>query len=236
MILLPVAILAGGLATRIRPLTEKIPKALIHVAGKPFIFHQLDNLKSQGVSRVVICVGYLGEQIIEAVGDGQKWGMQVEYSHDGPFPIGTGGAIQNAIPKLGNNFFVLYGDSYLPVDLPPIQSAFLSANKMGLMTILRNENLWDKSNVILKKGEIIEYNKEFNTSEMKYIDYGLGILTGNSFTRHPIGQRFDLADIYHYLSIKRELLGYEVFSRFYEVGSFDGIKEAERYLLRGVKQ
>jgi NDP-sugar pyrophosphorylase family protein len=235
MILFPVAILAGGLATRIRPITEKIPKALIQVAGKPFIFHQLEQLKTQGVSDVVICVGHLGEQIVQAVGDGKEWDISVQYSFDGESPIGTGGAILKAINKLKENFFILYGDSYLPINFISVQSAFIKGNKKGLMTVLKNNNLWDKSNVNFEDGRIIEYNKRSISPSMEYIDYGLGILSSCVFSDYIVGKEFDLSTTYHKLSIEGDLLGYEVFDRFYEVGSFNGIKEMEGYLLKGIK-
>ena len=113
---LPVAILAGGLATRLRPITEKIPKSLVDVAGEPFIVRQLDYLFRQRVRDVVLCIGYLGEMIEAVVGDGSRFGLRVSYSIDGPILLGTGGALRRAAPLLGEAFFVLYGDSYLPVD------------------------------------------------------------------------------------------------------------------------
>ena len=127
--MLPVAILAGGLATRLRPITETVPKALVEVAGEPFIFRQLDYLRNQGIRRVVLCLGYLGEMIQEIVGDGSKFELDISYSHDGPVLLGTGGAIKQALPLLGEQFFVLYGDSFLPVDFAPVERAFLESGK-----------------------------------------------------------------------------------------------------------
>ena len=121
----PVAILAGGLATRLHPITQTIPKALIEVAGKPFIYHQLEYLRKQGVTSVVLCIGYLGEMIQEVVGDGSRWSMQVRYSPDGPILLGTGGALKQALPMLGERFFILYGDSYLPIDFAKVQTSFI---------------------------------------------------------------------------------------------------------------
>jgi N-acetyl-alpha-D-muramate 1-phosphate uridylyltransferase len=172
----PVAILAGGLATRLRPITQTIPKALIEVAGKPFIDHQLEYLRKQGVTSVVLCIGYLGEMIQEIVGDGSRWSMQVRYSLDGPVLLGTGGALKKALPMLGERFFILYGDSYLPIDFGKVQAAFSNSGQLGLMTVLRNQNLWDRSNVRFENGQLIEYNKEKITPLMHYIDYGLGVL------------------------------------------------------------
>ena len=148
----PVVILAGGLATRLRPLTETVPKALIEVANKPFICHQLDYLKNQGITQVVLCIGYLGEKIQAIVGDGSAWDIKVSYSFDGPVLLGTGGALKQALRYVDDSFFVLYGDSYLPIDYQVIETAFISSKKPALMTVLKNANQWDKSNVIFENG------------------------------------------------------------------------------------
>src|ERR1700759_3257858 len=121
---LPVAILAGGLATRMRPVTERIPKALIEVAGLPFVAHQLALLRREGVERVVLCVGFLGEMIEASIGDGARFGLSVAYSFDGEKLLGTGGALRHAQPMLGEQFFVLYGDSYLDIAYAPVQAAY----------------------------------------------------------------------------------------------------------------
>jgi len=227
----PVAILAGGLATRLRPVTQNIPKALIEVAGKPFIHHQLDYLARQGIANVVLCVGYKGEQIESAIGDGREFGLTVNYSHDGPMLLGTGGALKQALPKLGGRFFVLYGDSYLPCDFHAVQQAFLKRSKPALVTVLRNENRWDKSNVLFGDGHVVEYNKRAPRPGMTYIDYGLGILSAAVLETYPENRAFDLADVYHELSISGRLAGFEVSvnERFYEIGSPQGLREAEAY-------
>ena len=174
---LPVAILAGGLATRLHPLTETIPKALVEVAGKPFILRQLDYLRRQGVSRAVLCVGFLGEQIEAVVGDGSSSGLTVSYSQDWPKLMGTGGALRQALPLLDSQFLVLYGDSYLPIDFSSVEQTFLSSGKPALMTVQRNADQWDKSNVLFLDNVIVEYNKRAPSPAMSHIDYGLGAIS-----------------------------------------------------------
>ena len=229
--MLPVAILAGGLATRLRPITEKIPKSLVEVAGKPFICHQLDYLRGEGINSIVLCVGHLGGMIHEVVGNGSRWGMQIRYSEDGEELLGTGGALRKALPMLGEAFFILYGDSYLPINFYDVQKKYLGSGKKGLMTILENKNQWDKSNVEFCEGQIIEYNKTSIRPQMHYIDYGLGLLQGAVLHAYPAGQSFDLSKVYNDLSLEGELAGYEVFERFYEIGSHQGIADTQSYLL-----
>lgn len=228
--MLPVAILAGGVATRLRPLTETIPKALVDVNGAPFIAHQLRLLRAKGIEQVIICAGYLGEMIQESVGDGARFGLQVEFSFDGSCLLGTGGAIKKALPLLGGAFFVLYGDSYLPCDYRAAQTAFNASGKLALMTVFRNNGHWDRSNVEFVNGRVITYNKQHRTSEMHYIDYGLGIFKHSAFGIVPDGQSYDLAALYQDLLIKGELAAYEVGQRFYEIGSLEGLEETRRYL------
>ena len=229
--MLPVAILAGGLATRLRPLTEKIPKALLDIAGRPFICHQLELLKRQGIEQVVVCAGYLGDQIEAIVGDGRALGLAVSYSFDGDTLLGTGGALKRALPQLGEKFFVLYGDSYLPCSFAEVQSAFTAAQMPALMTVLYNADRWDKSNVLFANGELKEYNRGEPTAGMGHIDYGLGVLSAGIFSKYAENQAFDLADVYRELSLTGKLAGFEVGERFYEVGSHQGIQETEEFLL-----
>jgi N-acetyl-alpha-D-muramate 1-phosphate uridylyltransferase len=228
----PVAILAGGLATRLRPDTEKIPKALITVAGEPFLAHQLRLLRRAGIRQAVLCVGYRSEMIVDAFGNGSGVGMELSYSFDGPELLGTGGALRKALSLLGPRFFVLYGDSYLPIDYAAPARAFVESGKPGLMTLFRNEGRWDTSNVWFEEGAIRNYSKTNRTPEMKHIDYGLGILSANALVPRPQGQAFDLADIYRDLISRNELAGFEVDQRFYEIGSPEGLAELDA-MLRG---
>ena len=229
VLMLPVAILAGGLATRLRPITETIPKALVDVSGKPFIVRQLSFLRDQGVQRVVMCIGYLGEMIEALVGNGAQFGLEVSYSPDGPTLLGTGGALKQALPHLGNTFFVLYGDSFLPLDFAAVEREFVQNGKLALMTILKNGDQWDKSNVLFANGRLVEYNKRAPKPEMEFIDYGLGVMRSSVLDDYPWSQCFDLADVYQVLSLKGQLGGMEVFERFYEIGSHAGLKQTEDY-------
>jgi NDP-sugar pyrophosphorylase family protein len=223
----PVAILAGGLATRLRPITEKIPKALIEVAGQPFLAQQLRLLRSAGIRKVVLCVGYRGEMIEQEFGEGRSCDVELSYSFDGPELLGTGGALKKALPLLGQRFFVLYGDSYLPIDYAAPARAFLESGKLGLMTVFRNEGRWDTSNVWFQNGAIKSYSKKEQGPEMQHIDYGLGILNAAALSPWEEGKAFDLVDVYRGLIARDELAGFEVEQRFYEVGSPAGLAELD---------
>jgi NDP-sugar pyrophosphorylase family protein len=225
----PALILSGGLATRMRPITEKIPKALIEVAGKPFVYHQLDYLKAQGINEVVLSIGYLGEMVESFVGDGSAFGLKIRYSYDGEKLLGTGGAVKKALSLLEENFFLLYGDSFLPINYLQVQESYLELSKPALMTVLKNSNEWDASNVVFDEGVLIEYNKMHPRDEMKYIDFGLSVLNASVFSDYELGSAFDLADVYAKLSLRNELAGLEVFERFYEIGSAKGLAETESY-------
>lgn len=226
----PAAILAGGLAKRLRPITETIPKALVEVAGKPFLAHQLRLLHGAGVRKVVLCVGYRGDMIEEEFGDGVAFGIELKYSFDGRHLLGTGGAIKKALPFLGERFLVLYGDSYLPIDYGAPACAFARSGKPGLMTVFKNENRWEPSNVWFEADEIRQYDKCNLRPEMKHIDYGLGFLRPAALTNRPDGVPFDLADLYQDLVRERQLAGYEVEHRFYEIGSPQGLAELDSLL------
>jgi len=227
---LPVVILAGGLATRLRPITEKIPKALVEVAGCPFLEHQIDLLKRNAVTDVILCVGYLGEMIEQLYGDGKTLGVRLRYSYDGPKLLGTGGAIKKSLPLLPDAFFVLYGDSYLPVDYQAVAARFRAAQKPALMTVFANADAWDTSNVWFENGFIRLYSKREKLPEMRYIDYGLMICARRIFDDSPDGVAFDLAGTLEDLSRRGQLAGYEVNQRFYEIGSPTGLTELDRFL------
>jgi NDP-sugar pyrophosphorylase family protein len=225
--MLPVAILAGGLATRLGPLTKTVPKSLIPIHGEPFVAHQLRLLQRSGIQHVILCVGHLGEMIEQAVGDGRACGVKVEYSYDGATLLGTAGAVKGALPKLGKKFFVMYGDSYLACNYAAVEQEFLQRGGLGLMTVFRNDGRWDASNVEFAEGRIVAYSKKNRTARMRYIDYGLGAFHAEAFART---RATDLADVYAELLQAGELAGVEVHERFYEIGSPAGLKEMTSFL------
>ncbi len=226
---IPVAILAGGLATRLRPITEKIPKSLVPVAGRPILAHQLEMLHAQGIRHAVLCIGFLGEMIQREFGN-EACGIKLEYSFDGEKLLGTGGAIKRALPKLGEEFFILYGDSYLPIPYAPVAEFFQRSGKPGLMTVYRNEGKYDTSNVVFADGEIKIYDKKIKLPEMRHIDYGLSLFKASVFGKFPADEKFDLADVMQKLVREKQLAGYEVPERFYEMGSPAGLAELEALL------
>jgi MurNAc alpha-1-phosphate uridylyltransferase len=236
MSLYPVVILAGGLATRLRPITKKIPKALVEIGGKPFIYHQLQLLRSHGIRRVIISAWYRGDMIRDYVGDGRQFDMDVNYVFDGDVALGTGGAIRKALPLLDSSFFVLYGDSYLPCDYADIQKHFEAGKLPALMTVFRNLGKWDSSNVEMADGRIAQYDKRNCSPRMEHIDYGLGIFVTSVFDKLQENRSADLAEIYQKLVIEKKLLAYDVSERFYEVGSFDGLKELDELLTKDPDQ
>ena len=230
----PLALLAGGLATRMRPLTEAIPKSLLEVAGKPFLDHQLAMFARQGVRHVVICAGFLGEQMRDFAGDGAKWGLRIEWSFDGDQLLGTGGALMRALPLLGEEFLVTYGDSYLDEPFAPIVEAFRASGQPALMTVLRNDGRWDTSNIEFEDGRLLRYGKVGLTPAMRHIDYGLQVLRREALAGWP-ATKLDLAAVYTALVEAGRMAGYETTRRFHEIGSPQGLAELDA-LLKGQKE
>ncbi len=226
-----VAILAGGLATRLGALSASVPKSMIEVAGEPFIGHQLRELSRQNCCEVVVCAGHLGTMIEDFVGDGSAFGCRVRYSLDGERLLGTGGALRQALSLLGDSFLVMYGDSYLRAPLRPVWKHFVDSGSSALMTVFRNDDQWDRSNVKFCDGEIRRYDKITLTASMRHIDYGLGCVRSEAFSAFaPAGRPFDLASFYAAMLERRQLAAYEVAERFYEIGSGAGLAETEALL------
>jgi NDP-sugar pyrophosphorylase family protein len=226
---LPVAILAGGLATRMKPYTEKIPKSLMDIHGKPFAARQLECLAELGVKRVVMCIGHLGAMIRESIGEGERFGLRVQYSDEGGALLGTGGALKKALPLLGDRFLVVYGDSLLKCDYEAVERRFLESGRKGLMTVYRNDGRFDTSNVLFADGLIRMYDKVHRAPGMRHIDYGLGALESGAFDGTAEGVPVDLAAVYQRLLAEDQLAGFEVFERFYEIGSPAGLADTRRH-------
>jgi NDP-sugar pyrophosphorylase family protein len=220
------AILCGGLATRLGSLAAQTPKALIEVAGRPFLDHQLRRVASQGVRRVVLCTGHLSEQIEAFVGDGSAWGLQARVSRDPVPPLGTGGALRKALPLLSDPFFVLYGDSWLEAPWAPALRVFEAAQPqaLALMTVVENAGRWDRSNVRFEAGRIADYDKAASAPEYRHADYGLGLLAHAAFDAQGAA-RFDLAELYRALVLQGKLAGHDTGERFWEIGSAAGLEE-----------
>jgi NDP-sugar pyrophosphorylase family protein len=234
--MVPCVILAGGLGTRMREFTERIPKALIPVLGRPFAEIQLEWLAEQGVDRVVYSVGYRAEMIRAAVGDGTRYGLHVDWVDEGEDLRGTGGALRFAMDSgvLPEAFFVLYGDSYLQLELATVERAWRDSGLPALMTVLRNRGRWDTSNAVLLGDGRVRYDKRRGLAgedSMEWIDYGLSLLTREAVAEWlPSGGRGDIADLLHDLGEAGRLMGYEVSERFYEIGSPQGLSDFERFL------
>jgi len=223
-----IIILAGGLAKRLRPITKTTPKALINIKSLPFIEYQLRYLENQGVSSVILCLGYLGEKIIKYISS-QNYNFEIKFSHDGKELLGTGGAIKKAINLLDDEFLVMYGDSFLPIDFYPVFDKFAKSTKSALMTLIKNNNKWDKSNVVFKKNKIELYDKLNYRNDMNYIDYGLSVFKKKVFLNID-EKNFDLAITFKKLSLLNELDSFCVESRFYEIGSKKGIEDFEKFI------
>jgi NDP-sugar pyrophosphorylase family protein len=224
----PICVLAGGLGTRLGEHVRDTPKPLLRVAGEPFILHQLRLLASYGAREVVLCVGYLGEQIVDRVGS-ERFGITISYSHDGPDQLGTLGAIRRAASLLGPRFLVLYGDTYLRIDYAIAAAQWEASALPAMMTVLRNEGRWDTSNADFEGDRVSAYDKRAPTEAMRWIDYGLGGLKAEALGAVD-QQCSDLADLYHELARRGELFGFAATQRFYEIGTPDALSETDAFL------
>jgi N-acetyl-alpha-D-muramate 1-phosphate uridylyltransferase len=223
-----VCILAGGVGSRLGSTVKDTPKPLLEVAGEPFLLHQLRLLASHGAREVVICVGYLGDRIVETIGTA-RFGIRIAYSHDGPRLLGTLGAIRAAAPLLGERFLVLYGDTYLRVDYGAAASAWERSGLPAMMTVLRNDGRWDVSNATFDGSRVVAYDKRRPSPDMRWIDYGLGGFKRSAL--RLIGEEAsDLSDLYHDLASRGELFGFEATERFYEIGTPAALAETSAFL------
>ena len=232
---LPLAILAGGSSKRLGQKTANNPKSLIDVAGKPFISRQLSYLKDQGFQNIVICTAHLGDKIKDYVGGGSQYNLNISYSDDGDQLLGTGGSAKKASKILGENFFILYGDSFLPIDFSLIEKAFFEEKKPALMTVLKNFGQWDKSNAYFKN-KCVSYNKQNPKKDMDYIDYGLSVVNNSIFDNFSYNNSFDIDVVFENLSNNGLLAGFEVQKRFYEIGSINGLSDTIEFFKKMEKK
>jgi NDP-sugar pyrophosphorylase family protein len=228
-------ILAGGLGTRMWPVAKTVPKTLLPVAGRPFADWQLEWLADAGVTSVVYCVGYLGEQVREHVGDGSARGLEVQYVDEGRELRGTGGALRLAFDEgaLHERFLVLYGDSWLQVDPAAVHAAAERSGRPALMTVYENNGQFDTSNVEYADGRVLRYEKGLDPipPQMRWIDYGLSVLERDLVAeRIPADTVADLSDLCHALAAEGSLAGFLVLDRFYEIGSPSGLAEVTALL------
>jgi NDP-sugar pyrophosphorylase family protein len=224
----PVCILAGGLGTRLGARVRDVPKAMVEVAGAPFLMHQLRLLSAHGVREVVICVGHRGEVLAERTG-AERFGVRIAYSYDTPRLDGTLGAIRRALPLLPERFLVLYGDTYLRIDYAAADRAWRDSRLPALMTVLHNEGRWGPSNAVYEDGRVSAYSKQRMTPEMRWIDYGLGGLSVDAVRAAPPDER-DLAALYSRLARRGELCGVLATMRFYEIGTPEALAETDAFL------
>ena len=230
--MIPIIILAGGLATRLRPITETIPKSLVEINGRPFVLHQIDLLIESGITKLHFCLGYLGEKIKTIVSEyTSEKKIEISFSYDGEILLGTGGAIKKALQYVSEPFFITYGDSYLEIDYKLMLKQYdLNKDKYsGMMAVYKNIEIFDVSNVSFENGNL-HYSKKNPTDNMHYIDYGVGILKYKPFETYALDQSFDLSELYENLSKNNLLKAFEVTNRFYEIGSFNGINDISQYL------
>lgn len=231
-------VLAGGLATRLRPLTHTTPKALIEVGGKPFAHWLLGRLRETGYDDVVFCIAHLGELVTNFVGDGSKWGLRVRYSHEGPTLLGTGGALRAALPLLDEAFLVTYGDSYLPFDYAePLRVLEATNDCDAVMSVFHNRGAFDASNVRLTHDAagapwVDAYEKKSQDPTFDHIDYGALSLRRGVLEKEPQGSAWGLESLQSALSSAHRVRAVVAAERFYEIGTPSGLEDLQQYLTK----
>lgn len=229
-----VAILAGGLATRLGDLTRNRPKSLVQIQDKPFLEYQLEFLKRGGIEDIVLCIGHMGEQIERYFGDGGKYGVNIKYSHEEKL-LGTAGALKKAEALLDDPFFTMFGDSFVSLDFSRVMSYFCSRNKLALMTVYQNRDRYDRSNTEVEGNLVKKFSKKEKTNDMVYVEYGVDVFRKEILNMIPAGEFYSLDDFFPCLIEQQELLAFEVYERFYEIGSLQGLKEFQ-LLIKGVAE
>jgi N-acetyl-alpha-D-muramate 1-phosphate uridylyltransferase len=224
-------ILTGGLGTRLRPITQRVPKAMVEVRGRPFLEYELDLLRREGVDDAVLCVGHLGELIQDHFGDGSAFGLNLRYSWDGPGLLGPAGALKRAEPLLGDRFFVTYGDAYLRAPYRAMMDSFEASGKLAMMAAYRNENRHGRSDIEVRARCVVRYDKK-GTRNLSWINYGVTALQKGALSLIPKGVEYGEQEFYGELIARRELLSFPVTKRFYEIGNPVALAEFSRFAAR----
>jgi NDP-sugar pyrophosphorylase family protein len=224
------AILAGGLGTRLRPLTEKIPKAMVPINGRPFLEYEIELLRRSGVDELVMCIGYLGGKIEEHFGNGKSFGVTIEYSWDGERLLGPIGALKLAERLLGETFFVTYGDAYLRLDYRRMMDVLLRSGVPAVMAVYRNENRYGKSDVVVRNGFVVEYDKQKAVPGMHWINFGVTAMRREALASVIEGQFGDEEPFYGQLLTRGQLLAFETSERFYEIGSESSVRGFRNFI------
>jgi N-acetyl-alpha-D-muramate 1-phosphate uridylyltransferase len=225
-----VAILAGGLGTRLMPLTRNLPKPMVPVLGRPFLEHQITLLQRHGATDIVLLVGHLGDAIRAYFGDGSRFGIRILYSDEGDARLDTAGAVKHAESLLDDAFMVLFGDSYLPVDYAQISREFLARGTRGMMVVYRNDNRFDTSDVAVEDGLVTAYQKYPPLPGAVYINYGLTLLKRETLAVMTPGQSISLQDFLQPFVREHAIAAWEATKRFFEIGSLAGLSELESHL------
>jgi len=221
-----IAIICGGLATRLGELSKTIPKSMILVAGKPFLEYQIENIKRHGIKDIVLCVGHLSEKIQSYFKDGSEFGVNIKYSYDGDKLLGPIGAIKNAEKMLKDEFFIMYGDSYISVDFQKVFSYYKENKKLALMVVFQNKDKYDKSNLKVNNNLVISHGEK----DADYIDYGTSILNKKTLDFLEEDKFYSTGDFFKILIRKQELLAYEAKRRFYHIGNPEALEEIREHI------
>ncbi len=229
----PVCILAGGLGTRLGERVRDTPKPLLAVAGEPFLCHQLRLLAANGAEEVVLCVGYHGERIESLLG-GERFGIRIRYSFDGPGLDGTLGAVRRALGLLGERFLVLNGDTYLPIDYAAAVAAWRASGLPAMMSVLHNDGRWEPSNASCAEGRVLVYEKGSSRADLRWVDCGLGGFERAVLERFASERRTraepDLATLMGELASEGLLCGVEATTRYHEIGTPAALAQTDAYL------
>jgi NDP-sugar pyrophosphorylase family protein len=225
-----IVILCGGLATRLSHLTKYTPKSMVDIEGKTFLEYQIENLKKQSIKDIVLCVGHLSEKIEEYFGNGEKLDVNIKYSYDKEKLLGAIGALKNAEPLLKDTFFIMYGDSYINVDFHKVRDYFMLHDKPALMVVYKNQDKYDRSNLIIQDNMVVGYGEKERTRDMIYIDYGTSILRKKVLENVPVDTLYSTEQFFSDLVKKRELMAFEVQERFYHIGDLEALEEFRSHI------